>query len=206
MILGGVGLVALGGLLLFATEGRPQNIGLNDLRFAALPAAAKAPASNPATRDKVAFGRLLFWDPDPQRSQGCRVRDMSSSAFRLRGESRPVDRRRRRGPRRVPPFPRREHHSVRQAEQPDDSQHGLQRDHRRRRVPSGHRADVLGLAGSRPRGAGARTHQNARGNARRRVHRSERHLERVRAQSRTPSIASSLPARSAARSRSPAIA
>ena len=63
LILGGVGLVALGGLLLFATEGRPQDVGLNDLRFAALPAAAKAPASNPATRDKVALGRLLFWDP-----------------------------------------------------------------------------------------------------------------------------------------------
>ena len=62
LILGGVGL-ALGAVLLFATEGRPQNAPLNDLRFAALPAAAKAPAGNPATKDKVALGRLLFWDP-----------------------------------------------------------------------------------------------------------------------------------------------
>ena len=63
LILGSVGVLALGGLLLFATDVRPQNVALNDLRFAALPATPKAPAANPATKDKVALGRLLFWDP-----------------------------------------------------------------------------------------------------------------------------------------------
>lgn len=63
LILGGVGVLALGGLLFFATDGRPQDVGLNDLRFAALPRAAKARAENPATKDKVALGRMLFWDP-----------------------------------------------------------------------------------------------------------------------------------------------
>jgi cytochrome c peroxidase len=63
LILGGVGVLALGGLLFFATEVRPQNVALNDLRFAALPAAPKTPAGNPATKDKVALGRVLFWDP-----------------------------------------------------------------------------------------------------------------------------------------------
>ena len=63
LIVGGVGVVALGGLLFFATDVRPQDVGLNDLRFAALPAAAKAPPANPVTTDKVALGRMLFWDP-----------------------------------------------------------------------------------------------------------------------------------------------
>ena len=63
LILGGVGVLALGVLLLFATDVRPQNVALNDLRFAALPAAPKAPAANPATKDKVTLGRALFWDP-----------------------------------------------------------------------------------------------------------------------------------------------
>jgi cytochrome c peroxidase len=34
-----------------------------DLRFAALPADVKATADNPGTPDKIALGRLLFWDP-----------------------------------------------------------------------------------------------------------------------------------------------
>jgi cytochrome c peroxidase len=63
LILGGVGLLALGVLLLFATDVRPQNVALNDLRFAALPATPKAPAGNAGTNDKVALGRVLFWDP-----------------------------------------------------------------------------------------------------------------------------------------------
>jgi cytochrome c peroxidase len=63
LILGGVGALPLGVLLLFATDVRPQNVALNDLRFAALPAAPKAPAGNPATTDKATLGRLLFWDP-----------------------------------------------------------------------------------------------------------------------------------------------
>jgi cytochrome c peroxidase len=55
--------LTLGGLLLFAADVRPQNIALNDLRFAALPCAPKAAPANPATKDKVALGRALFWDP-----------------------------------------------------------------------------------------------------------------------------------------------
>src|SRR5438552_58295 len=31
--------------------------------FTPLPAAVKAPADNPSTPEKVALGRLLFWDP-----------------------------------------------------------------------------------------------------------------------------------------------
>jgi cytochrome c peroxidase len=63
LILSGVGVLALGGLLFFATDVRPQDVVLNDLRFAALPATAKAPPGNPATKDKVTLGRALFWDP-----------------------------------------------------------------------------------------------------------------------------------------------
>jgi cytochrome c peroxidase len=63
LILSGVGILALGGLLFFATDVRPQDVVLNDLRFAALPATAKAPPGNPATKDKVTLGRVLFWDP-----------------------------------------------------------------------------------------------------------------------------------------------
>jgi len=63
LILGGVGVLVLGGLLFFATDVRPQDVVLNDLRFAALPPTPKAPAANPATKDKVALGRVLFWDP-----------------------------------------------------------------------------------------------------------------------------------------------
>ena len=52
-------------LVFFAVDGRSQN-----RRFAggealhdALPRLARAPADNPATPDKIALGRLLFWDP-----------------------------------------------------------------------------------------------------------------------------------------------
>jgi hypothetical protein len=63
LILGGVGVLALGGLLVFATDVRPQNIALNDLRFAALPALPKAPAGNPGTKDKVTLGRFCSGIP-----------------------------------------------------------------------------------------------------------------------------------------------
>ena len=65
LILGSVALLSVGALLLFASVGRSQEAsGLRiDLRFDALPAATRAPADNPGTPDKVALGRLLFWDP-----------------------------------------------------------------------------------------------------------------------------------------------
>jgi cytochrome c peroxidase len=65
LILGSVALLSVGALLLFASVGRSQEArGLRiDLRFDALPAAPRAPADNPGTPDKVALGRLLFWDP-----------------------------------------------------------------------------------------------------------------------------------------------
>jgi cytochrome c peroxidase len=65
LILGSVALVSVVALLFFASVGRSQEArGLrNDLRFDALPAATRAPADNPGTPDKVALGRLLFWDP-----------------------------------------------------------------------------------------------------------------------------------------------
>jgi cytochrome c peroxidase len=63
LILGGAGVLALGVLLVFATDVRPQNVALDDLRFAALPTSPRTPAGNPATTDRVALGRLLFWDP-----------------------------------------------------------------------------------------------------------------------------------------------
>src|SRR5258705_8594957 len=65
LILGSIALASLSGLLFFASEGRPQDASVlrTDLRFAALPVAATAPAYNPGTPDKIALGRLLFWDP-----------------------------------------------------------------------------------------------------------------------------------------------
>jgi cytochrome c peroxidase len=65
LILGSIALLSFGGFLVFAAAARPQDGAVlrSDLRFAALPAAARAPADNPGTKDKVALGRLLFWDP-----------------------------------------------------------------------------------------------------------------------------------------------
>ena len=65
LILGSVALLSVGALLFFASVGRSQEAGgpRIDLRFDALPAATRAPADNPGTPDKVALGRLLFWDP-----------------------------------------------------------------------------------------------------------------------------------------------
>jgi cytochrome c peroxidase len=65
LILGSVALVSLGALLFFASVGRSQEARGRriDLRFDALPAATRAPADNPGTPDKIALGRLLFWDP-----------------------------------------------------------------------------------------------------------------------------------------------
>src|SRR5882672_6711915 len=65
LIAGGAALMAFGALILIASDVRSQNAdpAFADLRFAALPVAAKAPADNPGTADKIALGRLLFWDP-----------------------------------------------------------------------------------------------------------------------------------------------
>jgi cytochrome c peroxidase len=65
LILGSIALAAIGGLLFFASEGRSQDgaLAARDLRFAALPAVIQATADNPGTADKIALGRLLFWDP-----------------------------------------------------------------------------------------------------------------------------------------------
>ena len=65
LILAGVAVLSFAGVLFVASDGRPQDAGVlrADRRFAALPAAAKAPADNPSTPEKVALGRLLFWDP-----------------------------------------------------------------------------------------------------------------------------------------------
>jgi cytochrome c peroxidase len=53
-------------LLAFAVDGRSQNFrqarARNDAHEA-LPRVARAPADNPGNPDKVALGRLLFWDP-----------------------------------------------------------------------------------------------------------------------------------------------
>ncbi len=53
-------------LLAFAADGRSQNFRQARVRndaHAALPRVARAPAANPGNPDKVALGRLLFWDP-----------------------------------------------------------------------------------------------------------------------------------------------
>jgi cytochrome c peroxidase len=47
--------------LVCALAGRPM--ARQDSPFAALPLSAPSPADNPSTPDKVALGRLLFWDP-----------------------------------------------------------------------------------------------------------------------------------------------
>ncbi len=44
-----------------ATAGRSSTAA--QARLAALPAAPAAPADNPSTPERVALGRLLFWDP-----------------------------------------------------------------------------------------------------------------------------------------------
>ena len=44
-----------------ATAGRSSTAA--QARLAALPAAPTAPADNPSTPERVALGRLLFWDP-----------------------------------------------------------------------------------------------------------------------------------------------
>src|SRR6266513_4659432 len=72
-ILGAIALAAIVGLLLFARDGRSQGRRFGrdggaaavvpGAEFAALPATPKAPADNPTTPDKIALGRLLFWDP-----------------------------------------------------------------------------------------------------------------------------------------------
>ena len=57
---------ATGLLLAFAADGRSQNFRQGRLRndaLSALPRVARAPADNQASPDKVALGRLLFWDP-----------------------------------------------------------------------------------------------------------------------------------------------
>ena len=53
-------------LLAFAADGRSQNFRRALVRndaHEALPRVAGAPADNPGNPDKVALGRLLFWDP-----------------------------------------------------------------------------------------------------------------------------------------------
>ena len=49
---------------------------------------AGAPPDNPTTPEKVALGRLLFWDPDPLGHEGCRLRDVPPSRLRIRREHR----------------------------------------------------------------------------------------------------------------------
>ena len=57
-------LLTLGAVLaLVVTGGRSATSAQAPPRLAALPAAAPAPADNPTTVERVALGRLLFWDP-----------------------------------------------------------------------------------------------------------------------------------------------
>src|SRR6266850_5317127 len=65
-MIGLVGLASVTALVLFfAVDGRSQNPrrGGGDTLHEALPRLARAPADNPGTPDKIALGRLLFWDP-----------------------------------------------------------------------------------------------------------------------------------------------
>jgi cytochrome c peroxidase len=55
VLLGGVGLLGMVTSASLSGQAVPT--------FSALPSAAPAPADNPTTSDKVALGRLLFWDP-----------------------------------------------------------------------------------------------------------------------------------------------
>lgn len=55
-------LVAAGCLTAIFTAGVTSHI-VAQTRLAALPLEAPAPADNPTTRERVALGRLLFWDP-----------------------------------------------------------------------------------------------------------------------------------------------
>jgi cytochrome c peroxidase len=70
-MIGFAGLTSVAVLLLFfAVDSRSQNRQNRRFAFAggealhdALPRLARAPADNPGTPDKIALGRLLFWDP-----------------------------------------------------------------------------------------------------------------------------------------------
>src|SRR6267142_2253464 len=65
-MIGFAGLAALGAVILFfAVDGRSQNRRFDggEALHEALPRLARAPADNPGSPDKIALGRLLFWDP-----------------------------------------------------------------------------------------------------------------------------------------------
>jgi cytochrome c peroxidase len=57
------GLAGLVLLLSSAPESRSQDRFFSRPQISALPESMKAPADNPTTPDKIALGRLLFWDP-----------------------------------------------------------------------------------------------------------------------------------------------
>ena len=141
-------------------------------RFAALPLESPAPAGNPATPERVALGRLLFWDPilSGQKDVACATchhpdfgysdgLDLSIGANGAGlGAARDV-RSRPAG-------------AAGQAQQPDGAERRVQRPHGWRGRGAGRRTDVLGSQGAQPRGAGAGADQGARGDARRRVSRA----------------------------------
>ena len=140
-------------------------------RLAALPVELPAPPDNPTTPERVALGRLLFWDPilSGQKDVACATchhpafgysdgldlsigaNGVGLGAARAFGRGSPV--------------------TTGEAQQPDGAERRVQRAHGRRRRRAGGRADVLGSESAKPRGAGAGADQGARRNARRRVSR-----------------------------------
>src|SRR3954464_420864 len=63
MVLGRAALAvaSVGLALVVGTPARPH--GQQPSPFAALPLTVESPGDNPSTPEKVALGRLLFWDP-----------------------------------------------------------------------------------------------------------------------------------------------
>ena len=158
------------------------------------------PADNPGTPERVALGRLLFWDPvlSGQKDVACATchhpafgytdgldlsigQTASGSALR-EPSSRSPD-------------------ATGQAQQPDGAERRLQRVQRGRRSRAVGRPDVLGSQSAKPRGTGAGADQGARGNARGRTPRIVRSLRSSRGDAQSPRTGSCSLARSDGTSR-----
>ena len=113
-------------------------------RLAALPRQSPAPADNPSTPERVALGRLLFWDPilSGEKDVACATchhpdfgySDGLDLSIGVNGSGV--------GP--ASTFAPESPAAAGQAQQPDGAECRLQRTHVEQRRPAGGRADVLG--------------------------------------------------------------
>ena len=131
-------------------------------RLEALPLERPAPADNPTTPERVALGRLLFWDPilSGSRDVACATcHHPSSWVFRRPGC---LDWRGRRRTRHRTGVRSRSSHTPGKTQQPDGLECRVQRTGGGRPGRAGGGTDVLGCQGSQPRSAGTGTNQGTR--------------------------------------------